>query len=99
MHSAPPDDRKRPVVATDPSPWPYLYGLSEAHGEMKADMAQIKIILKEMNEKLDDLIKWKTMILGGVAVILGLSGALAYVSAKYSITFVERPAVVLPPPR
>ncbi len=76
-----------------------MYGLGAAFGEMKADMAQIKVELKEMNAKLDELIKWKTMILGGFAVIAALTGALAYVSAKYSISFNERPVIVLPTPR
>lgn len=58
--------------------------MQKSVGELNANMQAMRSSLDGLKGKVDDLVGWKNKILGGVAVLLAVSGFVGWALAKAS---------------
>lgn len=65
-------------------PMQAVLDISTSLGEIKANIAHLTKSVDSMKTKVDDLVRWKTLILGGVVVISVVITSTAFLISKFS---------------
>jgi len=92
--SIPVDRNTSPQDAAQTSPAPFypqhdyryevqmLFDLQKSMGEVTTAIKVLTQSQDEMRRKIDDLVRWKAMIIGGAVVLGALSGIAGFVAAR-----------------
>jgi hypothetical protein len=64
--------------------------ISQSLGQIKSDIAHLTKSVDSVKADVKDLVKWKSLILGGAAVIGIFASVAGYVSGKYTFSVTEK---------
>lgn len=68
--------------------------ISQSLGQIKSDIAHLTKTVDSVKSDVKDLVKWKSLIIGGAAVIGILFSVIGYLSGKYTFNITEKKPVI-----